>query len=177
MKENIFKIIIIIGLFLWFLNVSINRGDDLEEKLRINNIESKQEMEILSHEVERLKKLLIVEQTDNKRIQYKLFRSTNALVTVTYYHPASKGINSDSDPGNTATMNKPIAGYTVALSTELVELGWLGQRVYIEGKGMFRATDRMNTSLKGKRIDICIGSKEAAIKKGIKRDVFSCIIL
>ncbi len=101
------------------------------------------------------------------RFDLKLVTEVNTKdVTVTFYHPDSKGINSDSDPSKTATMTEPVAGRTVAISSELIEAGWLGSKIYIEGIGVFKAEDRMNTKLKGLRIDICVTSYKEAIKRG-----------
>jgi len=97
--------------------------------------------------------------------------------TVTAYHPASGGINSDSTPTKTCTMAKPIAGWTAAISTELVELGWLGQKIYLDGYGVFMATDRMAKGLTGKRVDICVGDKKTAIQYGKKEKVLTVRLL
>lgn len=102
---------------------------------------------------------------------------THQKVTVTAYHPKSKGINSDRNPARTATMKRPIAGYTLAISDELFRLGWLGKKIYIDGWGVGRATDRMGVSMKGKCIDICFPSLKSAKKFGIKRGVLAVLLL
>lgn len=102
---------------------------------------------------------------------------TTSKVEVTFYHPASGGINSDEHPNKTCIMEEPIAGWTIAISTELVELGWLGHKIYIDGYGVFEATDRMAPKLKGKRIDICVGSKEEALQGGRKKNVLAVKLL
>ena len=106
----------------------------------------------------------------------EIIQSDYQIVTVTAYHPKSKGINSDAHPNKTALMKKPISGYTLAVSTELVELGWLGKKIYIDGWGVGRATDRMGKSVKGKRIDICAPSLKRAKKFGIKKNVLSIVL-
>ena len=106
----------------------------------------------------------------------EIIQSDYQIVTVTAYHPKSKGINSDAHPNKTALMRKPISGYTLAVSTELVELGWLGKKIYIDGWGVGRATDRMGRSVKGKRIDICAPSLKRAKKFGVKKDVLSIVL-
>ncbi|MBW2569710.1 MAG: hypothetical protein JRE47_10170 [Deltaproteobacteria bacterium] len=95
------------------------------------------------------------------------------LVKISFYHPASRGINSDSDHTNTATMTRPIAGYTIAISDELFYDGWLGCKVYINGFGVFHAKDRMDKSVTGKQIDICAPSKKIADRLGVKYDVIA----
>jgi len=106
----------------------------------------------------------------------EIIQSDYQIVTVTAYHPNSRGINSDAHPNKTALMKKPISGYTLAVSTELVELGWLGKKIYIDGWGVGRATDRMGKSVKGKRIDICAPSLKRAKKFGIKKNVLSIVL-
>ena len=98
--------------------------------------------------------------------QLKNSNSRIVKVTVTFYCPAARGINSDSDHTKTATMTKPISGYTVAISKSLFEKGWLGCKIYVEGEGIFKIEDRMDKSIKGDCIDICIGTKKEALKKG-----------
>ena len=102
---------------------------------------------------------------------------THQKVTVTAYHPNSKGINSDRNPARTATMKRPIAGYTLAISNELFRLGWLNKKIYIDGWGVGRATDRMSTSVKGKHIDICFPSLKTARTFGIKRGILAVLLL
>ena len=112
-------------------------------------------------------KNIITEQ--RKELEFLNIRlNKKQIVTVTFYHPESKGINSDSDHTNTATMTNPIVGRTVAISDELFLLGWLGNKIYIEGYGVFIAEDRMSKSIKGKCLDICVGSKKAAFRLGRK---------
>jgi len=100
-----------------------------------------------------------------------------ASVILTAYHPQSRGINSDSTPDTTATMTKPVAGRTCAISSTLVRKGWLGKKIYIEGYGVYKADDRMSTRAKGDRIDICVGGKKKARAIGKNHDVFVSMLL
>ena len=95
------------------------------------------------------------------------------IITVSFYHPKSKGINSDSDHTKTATMTRPVVGRTVAISDELFNLGWLGNKIYIDGFGVFLAEDRMGPSIKGKCIDICVSSEKKAFQLGKKRNIIA----
>ncbi|MEA3295539.1 MAG: 3D domain-containing protein [Patescibacteria group bacterium] len=97
-------------------------------------------------------------------------------VNLSFYHPESKGINSDIDPNNTATMTKPTVGRTIAISKELFDLGWLGNKIYIDGFGVFIAEDRMSSGIKGKCIDICVDSKEKAFQLGKKYNVLAVML-
>ena len=101
-------------------------------------------------------------QSLNKELQ------RNQIVTVSFYHPASRGINSDSDCKNTAIMRTPIVGRTAAVSKDLFDIGWFDSKVYIEGFGVFVMEDRMDSTIKGKQIDICVSSKKKALRLGIK---------
>ena len=95
------------------------------------------------------------------------------IITVSFYHPKSKGINSDSDHTKTATMTRPVVGRTVAISDELFNLGWLGNKIYIDGFGVFLAEDRMGPSIKGKCVDICVSSKKKAFQLGKRYNVIT----
>ena len=92
---------------------------------------------------------------------YESFNNRTAKVKVTFYAPELGGINTDSDPGRTAIMDTPVAGWTCAISRDLVEKGWLGRKIYIPGLGVRYASDIMGRSYKGKsiknQIDICVG--------------------
>lgn len=95
------------------------------------------------------------------------------VVTISFYHPSSGGINSDSDHTNTATMVTPTVGRTIAISDELFEIGWLGNKIYIDGFGVFLAEDRMGKTTKGKCIDICVSSRKRAFQLGKKYNVLA----
>ena len=97
--------------------------------------------------------------------------SRTQIVKISFYHPASRGINSDSDHKNTATMTRPVVGRTVAISDELFHKGWLGAKIYVDGIGIFRAEDRMSSNITGEQIDICVSSHKQAMALGIKNDV------
>ena len=93
------------------------------------------------------------------------------IVKVSFYHPASRGINSDSDHTKTATMTKPVVGRTVAISRKLFNDGWFGRKIYIKKIGVFWADDLMSPSIQGNQIDICVGSRKLAMKLGVKNGV------
>lgn len=113
------------------------------------------------------------------KVQKEVIRLLNVklgrkqTVTVSFYHPASRGINSDSDHTNTAIMVTPIVGRTVAISDELFNLGWLGAKIYINGYGIFVAEDRMDETVKGKCLDICVNSEEEAFRRGRKYNIIA----
>jgi len=52
----------------------------------------------------------------------------------------------------------------------------LGKKIYIDGWGVGRATDRMGKSIEGKHIDICAPSLKRAKKFGVKKDVLSIVL-
>lgn len=134
----------------------------------------------LSQEIKNLQKS--VSLYENKEIflrsiilskEIKLDTLEKANVTLTGYHPWSNGINSDGYPQTTATMTMPVAGWTCAISSELVDKGWLGKKIYIEGIGVFKAEDRMNENLSGLRIDLCLGSLQEALNFGKKKNILA----
>ncbi len=108
-----------------------------------------------------------------KSTEKELDTIPKAIVTLTGYHPWSNGINSDGYPQKTATMTAPVVGWTCAISSELVHKGWLGKKIYIEGIGVFKAEDRMNSRLNGLRIDLCMGSLEEALNFGKKKNILA----
>jgi 3D (Asp-Asp-Asp) domain-containing protein len=65
----------------------------------------------------------------------------------------------DSTPDVTAIMEKPKAGWTIAVSHDLIYL--LGKRVYIKGIGVRRVNDLMNGRYT-KRIDILMDNLKEA---------------
>ena len=108
-----------------------------------------------------------------QQIRQYIENSNYQYVSLTAYHPPSRGINSDSTPNKTATMRKPVPGYTLAISDELFHMGWLGRKIYIEGWGVGKATDRMASTVTGKRIDVCISTLKLAKRFGIKKNVMA----
>ncbi len=145
----------------------------------LNNINSKI-IASLNLEIQELKRSVSFYQ--NKEIYFRsminskerqLITISKANVTLTGYHPWSNGINSDGNPETTATMTMPVPGRTCAISSELVNRGWLGKRIYIEGIGVFKADDRMNPSLDGLRIDLCMGSLQEALKFGKIKNILA----
>ena len=105
------------------------------------------------------------------KLEIKSDKSRLIKTTVTYYCPWARKINSDSNPNKTALMTKPKPGYTVAISKALVEKGWLGHKVYIEGFGIGKVEDRMGRSVTGIHIDICVGTEKEAMKLGKRLNV------
>ena len=153
MKDETYIIILAIGIWVFSIFIFIDAQDNLR-------VITKQLTEI-SNEIQEIKNLL---------------EADNQIVTLSAYHPKSKGINSDRNPGRTATMKRPVPGYTLAISDELFNLGWLGKKIYINGWGVGKATDRMGNSVKGKQIDICAPSLILAEKFGIKTDVQAIVL-
>lgn len=83
--------------------------------------------------------------------------------TVTAY--TARPCETNDDPMHTATMKKPKAGWTCAVSRDLIH--WLGGRVYIEGLGVRRVNDLMNERF-AQRIDVFCGTVREAKRFGVK---------
>ncbi len=91
------------------------------------------------------------------------------VVTVTAYTASRDETN--SDPGNTAIMQKPVPGWTIAVSRDLLSDGWaFGDKVWIEGAGLFQIADVMNSRWT-RRIDVLVGTKKQARSFGVRQDV------
>lgn len=88
---------------------------------------------------------------------------TNLNMTVTAYTASVDECN--SDPTNTATMSKPVPGYTVAVSRDKLHL--LGRRIWVEGMGVYEVTDLMNSRFEN-RIDVLMGDKRTAKEFGVQ---------
>ena len=88
----------------------------------------------------------------------------------TGYTARAKECNEDFK--NTAIMEKPIPGYSIAVSQDLIHL--LGERVYIKGIGVRRVNDLMNKRHKN-RIDILMPTVSEAINFG-NRDLIMIVI-
>ena len=146
-------------------NKTNKQSNVIEEKVCLGNYSQDQ----MISDINKLKETV-------KKLKHNIIINRTAFVTVTGYHPKSRGINSDSNPGMTATMTRPISGRTAALSTSLVRKGWLGKKIYVEGFGVFVCLDRMNVDLEGDRIDLCTGSLKDANKIGRNEDVFVSIV-
>lgn len=82
---------------------------------------------------------------------------THLPCQVTAYTNRVKECNSDNK--RTAILEKPIAGWTCAVSQDL--LHWLGGRVYIKGVGVRRVNDLMNARYT-KSVDVYYGKVKDA---------------
>jgi len=94
--------------------------------------------------------------TITERIIYKN-NITYLSCQVTAYTNRVKECNSDNK--RTAILEKPIAGWTCAVSQDLIH--WLGGRVYIKGIGVRRVNDLMNARY-SKSVDIYMGKVKDA---------------
>ena len=123
----------------------------------------------------------------NDKIVYERTKRRTRIVKITWYHPQSRGINSDSDPSNTAAMTKPVSGVHIAVSRDLKD--WHGARIYLDSKklpvryrGVRWAHDLLNDRLPDKvlpngtvirgalirnQIDIVAPSEKEAIAMGV----------
>ena len=88
---------------------------------------------------------------------------TIQILVVSAYTATREECN--DDPENTAIMEIPRPGGTVAVSRDLKYM--LGKDVYIAGLGVRRVNDLMGSGYKG-RMDIVMGSKEEARVWGVK---------
>jgi len=116
-----------------------------------------------------LKKELIQCRSEIKSFQ----KNSITKVTLTAYSPCI--LETDSTPTITAFMTEVKLG-GIAISRDLFWLGWVcGQKVYIEGYGVFVINDLMNKRFKN-RIDIFLPSKKDAKEFGIKKNIRAVLI-
>jgi len=85
-------------------------------------------------------------------------------MTITAY--SATVAQTDETPYKTALMQRPISGWTCAVSRDHVE--WLGDRIYIEGVGVREINDLMNEQFTD-RVDLFVGNKKQAMEIGKSR--------
>lgn len=115
---------------------------------------------------------LIIENADLKvrlfkiKDEYKKFveRYFFKEVTLTAYTTCPTETNRDN--GNTALMQRPVTGWTVAVSQDLSYL--LGKVIYIEGVGVRYVNDLMNSRFKN-MVDVLVPNKSSAMHFGVKK--------
>lgn len=69
----------------------------------------------------------------------------------------SRPSETDSTPGRTAIMEKPVPGWTCAVSRDMAH--WLGGKVWIEGVGVRHVTDLTHERLRN-RVDVLVGKRQ-----------------
>ncbi|GAB6060188.1 3D domain-containing protein [Desulfonatronum parangueonense] len=100
------------------------------------------------------------------------YKEANTLrLRLTAYTARKEECNEDVD--NTAIMQKPTPGWTVAVSHDL--RGWLGKRVYIEGFGVRLVSDLMHARHK-QSIDILVPDVPMAKSIGVRKNVLVTLI-
>lgn len=92
--------------------------------------------------------------------------STSFFVEMTAYTARKEETNLDYT--NTAIMEEPIAGWTIAVSQDLSFL--LGKRVYIPEYGIRKVNDLMNKRYEN-RIDILVSTTTEARRIGLQKDI------
>lgn len=151
--------ILIIVFMLFSISYLIKKDNQVIEYLQEKNIELQNEKFILLDKIHSLQKT-------NARIIEAKINNANRIndVKITAYSANER--QTDSTPNETALLDKPIPGWTCAVSRDLIHL--LGRKIYIEGRGIFLVNDVMNSRHK-KRIDICLGTEERAFAFGVKK--------
>lgn len=97
-------------------------------------------------------KLMEIEPTEFRSEPEPVPEFQKQIFTISAYTPRKQ--ETDKDPHNTATMEKPIPGWTCAVSQDY--LHWLGGRVYIPGIGVRKVNDLMHPRYE-KTIDLFMG--------------------
>jgi 3D (Asp-Asp-Asp) domain-containing protein len=107
------------------------------------------------------------EEQSSQKMYFERITSIKATVTAYTAHRKETG----GVPRRTAIMEKPVPGWTCAVSRDLSH--WLGGRVWIEGIGVRRVNDVMNNRF-SHRVDVLVGnsSEAAQIAAGWKQVVY-----
>ena len=104
---------------------------------------------------------------DLKGTEYKLVYLGDYKLT--HYCPGFHGEPCGTGDGLTATGTKVTAGRTIAVDPKVIPYG---TKVYIEGYG-WRVAEDCGGGVKGKHIDVAMGTHDEAMSKGVKhRDVW-----
>ena len=100
------------------------------------------------------------------------YRDANThRLRLTAYTARPQECNDDVD--NTAIMQTPVSGWTVAVSRDL--RGWLGKRVYIEGFGVRLVSDLMNARYTN-AIDVLVADVSTAKRIGVRKNVLVTLV-
>ena len=100
------------------------------------------------------------------------YREANThRLRLTAYTARPQECNDDVD--NTAIMQTPVSGWTVAVSRDL--RGWLGKRVYIEGFGVRLVNDLMNARYTN-AIDVLVADVPTAKRIGVRKNVLVTLV-
>lgn len=156
-NKVVFVFICLLGAYFLFGAIQEDR-----EKARGEIAKLKDDLRQAQYEMDRL-------DVENKVLNIRLdfHRVKNSWkVDLTAYTAREEETN--SDPGNTAIMEKPRPGLTIAVSHDLQFL--LGKRVYVKGFGVRRVNDLMNSRYT-KRIDILTNSVERAREIELQKNV------
>ncbi|WP_051434426.1 3D domain-containing protein [Desulfonatronum lacustre] len=157
--------VIILSIVLNFNALSAIAGDSVEEAVNpllemIYIDEQKLELQQAREEILVLKAILEAYHKANTH-----------YLRLSAYTARKEECNDDIE--NTAIMQRPITGWTVAVSRDL--RGWLGKRVYVEGFGIRMVSDLMNSRY-SKSIDILVSDVSEAEEIGVRENVFVTLI-
>ncbi|MFW6007933.1 MAG: hypothetical protein ACOCP8_01600 [archaeon] len=160
MSRSIMVFIIILFFFqICFLVYSFkneeNKFKEKYKKVKTENIELKMNNIELKNELNEIK------------TEYENFVKKYFFVNVTLTAYTSSIRETNNDPKNTAIMNSPISGKTVAVSRDLKYL--LGKKIYIEGIGVRYVNDLMNKRFK-KTVDVLVPDVKKANDFGVKEN-------
>lgn len=80
--------------------------------------------------------------------------------------------STDHDPNKTAIIEKPIPGWTCAVSRDLAH--WLGGKIWIEGVGVRKVNDLTHRRFE-RRVDVLVGHRDEIVK--MSNDVRKVVFL
>jgi 3D (Asp-Asp-Asp) domain-containing protein/uncharacterized membrane-anchored protein YhcB (DUF1043 family) len=155
------------------LTIATNELNTTKENLQAETEKTaglNDELAKLQTEFENINEELEVANTtvsDLKGQEYKLVYLGDYKLT--HYCPGFHGEPCGTGDGLTATGTKVTAGRTIAVDPKVIPYG---TKVYIEGYG-WRVAEDCGGGVKGKHIDVAMGTHDEAMSKGVKhRDVW-----
>jgi 3D (Asp-Asp-Asp) domain-containing protein len=148
-------VVILIILTVTFIDVN-----NLHKKLSYNHIDLIQQYANTKIELNSLKA-----KHEKLKTEYKTFVEKYFFIKTTLTAYTTDKAETNFDNANTAIMQEPKPGWTVAVSRDLSYL--LGKTIYIEGIGVRYVNDLMNKRFKN-TIDVLMPTKSSAQKFGVK---------
>ncbi len=165
-ERDITNKFILIGVYLLAVNTLMLVGILWQSKLTTRAID--RQTDIIEQETARQADESQEKAGESAAPQIKQTERIMAIKARVTAYTASRR-ETDNDPEHTATMERPVPGWTCAVSRDLSH--WLGGRVWIEGVGVRRVNDLMNGRFR-QRVDVLVGKPgEAASVSADERKV------
>ena len=175
-KEHLLLIIaigLIFGPIIWHINEINNRQEKQYNDLNQNIEQIQQENQELNQHIKQQDKKIEQQRQDLKELkeisqELKEIYDQLEIFTaeITGYAPhdptAEEGHCYEGSPEVTATGTYPVVGEVAAVDPEVIPYG---SKIYIEGKGLYRAEDT-GSAIQGKIIDVVMENRQQTSRFG-----------